>query len=295
MIMIRWLKKIDPRWKYIMLGGWLVFTMALAGWLFYFSYEQIIRLQNLGGEELTQAVRYQRMLLWESTVLFSSLLLGAVALAFYMVRDQQQSRKIKNFFLTFTHELKTPLASIQLQAESLAEDLGDGQHKVLIDRLNSDANRLAIQLENSLYLAEGDRRQLHIERIILPEDISYLLLAWPGLKVSLVGHGSIKADKRAFESIVRNILKNSMDHGQSTEMSIDIKSQSSDTEIVFKDNGGGFSGKASELGELFERPYSGSGNGIGLHLIKRLIESMDGTFEVIETTPNFAVRVLLPN
>jgi signal transduction histidine kinase len=293
--MIQRLRKIDPRWKYLILGGWLVFTMALAGWLFYFSYEQILRLQALGGEEISQVVRYQRMLLWESTVLFSSLLLGALALAFYMVRDQQQSRKIKNFFLTFTHELKTPLASIQLQAESLAEDLGNSEHRVLIDRLNSDANRLAIQLENSLYLAEGDRRQLHLEKITLPDDISYLLLAWPGLRVSIVGKGHIQADKRAFESIVRNILKNSMDHGKATEMYIDIKSQPAKTELVFKDNGIGFSGSAEYLGDLFERPYAGSGNGIGLHLIKRLVESMDGAFEIMETSPNFAVKILLPN
>lgn len=293
--MIQWLRKTDPRWKYVLLAGWLLFTMALAGWLFYFSYEQIIRLQTLGGDELSQVVKYQRMLLWESTVLFSSLLLGALALAFYMVRDQHQGRKIKNFFLTFTHELKTPLASIQLQAESLAEDLGNSVHRPLIDRLNSDANRLAIQLENSLYLAEGDRRQLHLERIILPDDISYLLIAWPGLRVSISGKGQIIADKRAFESIVRNILKNSLDHGKATEISIAINSSAHSTELIFKDNGSGFSGNVSELGELFDRPYSGSGNGIGLYLMKRLVESMGGSFSIIETSPHFATKILLLN
>jgi signal transduction histidine kinase len=274
------------------LGGWVAFTLSLAGWLFYFSSEQIARIQSLGGAEIDQAVRYQRMLLWETTVLLASLLGGALTIAILMIRNQENSRRIKNFFLTFTHELKTPLASIQLQAESLAEDLGDSEHKPVLDRLSRDASRLAIQLENSLYLAEGTRGDLHLEPVSIPEDMEYLLLGWPGMKVSLNGSARIKVDKRAFESIVRNILKNAVDHGGATEMIIYVAPDSADAKIDFRDNGRGFSGDLLKLGELFSA--SSSGNGIGLHLIKKLAQRMGGEALVKSTSPNFCVSLTLP-
>jgi len=286
--------RLSSRLKYLILTVWILFTLSLAGWLFYFSYEQIARLQALGGEEMVDAVRYQRMLLWESTVLFTSLLGGALVIALYMFRDQERSRKLKNFFLTFTHELKTPLASIQLQAESLAEDLGESQHKSLIERLRSDTNSLGIQLENSLFLAEADAGEFHFQKISLPQDISHLTLAWPSLAVEIHGEATVNADKRAFESIVRNILKNAVDHGRASRMRIDISTEAESVRLLFKDNGSGFSGDPKVLGKLFVRPYSGSGNGIGLHLIERLITRMGGVIKFPETKPNFAIKIELP-
>lgn len=286
--------RISSRLKYLILTVWILFTLSLAGWLFYFSYEQIARLQALGGEEMVDAVRYQRMLLWESTVLFTALLGGALAIALYMFRDQERSKKLKNFFLTFTHELKTPLASIQLQAESLAEDLGDSPHNYLIERLRSETNRLGIQLENSLFLAEADEGEFHYQKISLPQDISHLTLAWPSLKVEINGEAIINADRRALESVVRNILKNAVDHGRASKMHLLIFSEHERVQLVFKDNGSGFSGDPRILGKLFVRPYSGSGNGIGLHLIERLITRMGGAIKFLETQPNFAIKIELP-
>jgi len=287
--------RLSSRLKYLILTVWILFTLSLAGWLFYFSYEQIARLQALGGEEMVDAVRYQRMLLWESTVLFTSLLGGALVIALYMFRDQERSRKLKNFFLTFTHELKTPLASIQLQAESLAEDLGESQHKSLIERLRSDTNRLGIQLENSLFLAEADQGEFHFEKVVLPQDVSHLTLAWPSLAVNTIGSATVNADKRALESIIRNILKNAVDHGRASKMDLTICSEQDKVLLVFKDNGSGFAGDPQILGKLFVRPYSGSGNGIGLHLIERLITKMGGALKFLETKPNFAIRIELPS
>ncbi len=291
--MIRWLGRLNHRWKYWILAGWVVFTLSLAGWLFYFSSEQVSRIQALGGAGAVDAVRYQRMLLWETTVLLASLLGGAATIAVLMIRNQEHSRHIKNFFLTFTHELKTPLASIQLQAESLAEDLGDSSHKPLIDRLSRDASRLAIQLENSLYLADGNRGALVFESVAIPDDMNHLLLGWPGMNVSMNGHARVLVDKRAFESIVRNILKNAVDHGKASEMRIEVSSDQDRARISFSDNGKGFHGDTAKLGALFARPSSSSGNGIGLYLITKLAERMGGKVLIERAIPSFCVTVSL--
>lgn len=287
--------KFDSRIKYALLIIWIVFTLALAGWLFYFSFEQISFLKSLGGEEAANAVRYHRMLMWESTVLFASLIGGAIVIGFYILRDHEQGRKIKNFFLTFSHELKTPLASLQLQAESLREDLGNSSHMALVDRLSMDASRLALQLENSLHLAEGDMGKLYLEDVNVNEAINNIAAGWPKLKIKFVGEGNVKADRRDLDSIIRNIISNAVVHGKATELSVSIDNKSKDyNEIIFTDNGGGFSGGVSSLGTLFGRTYSGSGNGIGLYLIKTLTERMGGKVMFPSTKPNFVISLKLP-
>lgn len=288
--------KFDSRIKYALLILWIVFTLALAGWLFYFSFEQISLLKSLGGSEVEDAVRYHRMLMWESTVLFTSLIGGALVIGFYILKENEQSRKIKNFFLTFSHELKTPLASLQLQAESLREDLGNSPHSALIDRLSTDTSRLVLQLENSLHIAEGDMGKIHSEDVVVVEAVKNIAAGWPKLKLSFRGEGRVRADPRDFDSIIRNVINNAVVHGKSTELTLIVnQGENGLTDILFSDNGVGFNGDARALGNLFGRTYSGSGNGIGLYLIRRLAERMGGQVEFPQVKPHFVVALKLPS
>ena len=58
--------------------------------------------------------------------------------------------------MAFTHDLKTALASLQLQAESLQEDWPDAASNPNLARLLEDTVRLGVQLENSLFFAQPD-------------------------------------------------------------------------------------------------------------------------------------------
>ncbi|MDZ4786403.1 MAG: HAMP domain-containing sensor histidine kinase [bacterium] len=286
--------------KYTALVIWLSFTLALAGWVYFFSFQQVTRLKELSTAGDTEFLKYHRMLISEGTVLFTSLILGGLVIGYYILRDVRQSRKIQNFFLTFSHELKTPLASLQLQAESLREDLGSSQHSVLVERLVSDANRLAIQLENSLYLAEDDKRHLLIEEVSVKDVILSACQYWPDLEVEVNGDLIVASDLRALECVVKNIIQNSVIHGKATKINVDMKflsDQATDNkiiEIILLDNGIGFDGQGDELGKMFSRHYSGSGNGVGLYLSKSLIQKMNGTIKFSKQKPNFSVTIQLP-
>lgn len=93
------------------------------------------------------------MLLLEGSTLVISLVGGALAFYLLGLRLRRQSEAIQQFLLTFTHELKTPIASLRLQAEELGERLKDSKEKHLLERLISDTSRLTLQLDNSLYIA----------------------------------------------------------------------------------------------------------------------------------------------
>src|SRR5690606_29195371 len=69
-------------------------------------------------------------------------------------RDRKRTRSIQAFFASLTHELKTPLTSIRLQAESIADPTNDDAFKrQLVERLLADTSRLEAQVERSLELA----------------------------------------------------------------------------------------------------------------------------------------------
>jgi len=154
-------------WRYILAGLWLVFTLSLTGWWFYFARGQVGRLIELEHGAASELVRYQKMLFWEGVTLFVVIAVGGLALTYYMFREMRESRRIQEFLAAFTHEVKTPLASVRLQAEMLKERLGGSNETALLDRFLGETSRLTLQLDNSLFLANMRERRWFIESIDL--------------------------------------------------------------------------------------------------------------------------------
>ena len=96
-----------------------------------------------------------------------------------------RSEQIKVFFAAFTHDLKTSLASLRLQAESLQEDLKDSEHRRLTQRLVKDTVRLELQLENSLYIAGPKVKPIHLEQLLLKDVLESISHHWPDMAIEL--------------------------------------------------------------------------------------------------------------
>ena len=286
-------QKNKLRLRYIIVGVWLVFTSALAGWWYLFGVEQTRRIIELDHGLTPAMTRHLNMLAWEGATLFFCIVLGGGTLAYLMIREDRQRRRLRSFFSTFTHELKTPLASLRLQAESLREDLTGSPHATLIDRLTSDTERLSIQLENSLFLANDGASEMLIERILFAEFARDFALRWPALKIEVQGESIVNADSRALECILTNTAQNALAHGKATALRISFAPEGSGgVRVSLTDNGVGFRGDSRELGRLFSRFYQGSGNGIGLYLIKRLARRMGGEAKFI-ASDHFEVQLIL--
>ena len=284
-----------PIFKYALVCVWLLNTLALAGWLYIFSFRQTQQIAEIRNETVAQAAAYHRMLVSESLVLSLCLLIGGFFLVYYIYLDAKRSKKVRSFFLRFSHELKTPLTSLQLQTESLLEELGDSEHKEVIDRLVADTNRLSLHLENSLALAEGMDRKLLVEDLNVKETISTLKHYWPDLDIQLIGDEVVRADRRSFESILKNLIENALKHGEATAVNIKLnKQENGSIDIQINDNGSGFKGDYKTLGKLLERQGSSSGSGIGLHLVSELTKLSGGKVIFPESSDGFDVHLLLP-
>jgi signal transduction histidine kinase len=285
------------RWtaSYMLALLWLASTVALAGWWLVFGLSQAEELQSLGGDTAHRLGYVQRMLVWEGSFMLLLLLGGGAALLVAIRREQARRQQLQDFFSLFTHDLKTALASLQLQVECLQEDLGPVVPGGALPRLLQDAVRLRLHLENSLAYAQPDAG-LFLERLSVGEVVAHAATDWPGLSVECSGDAMVHADRRAFEGVVRNVLQNAVVHGRASTVVVACAPAPSGIRISFTDDGAGASPRILRaIASSERRPIATSGTGLGLLISRRLLERMRGTL-TIATGPRGGVvaTVLLP-
>lgn len=280
-----------------LVGLWVVFTVTLAGWWLVFGLRQLELINQSKLEGAVQLNRHYQMLLWEGGILIASLIGGGLALFYYARREQRRHAQVEEFFAAFTHDAKTALASLRLQAESLREDFANAEPSPLLDRLLSDTLRLQLQLENSLFLVNLTRGKFFLEPIVLSERVDTLRLHWPDLRITQTGDGVVTADARALESVLTNLVQNAVTHGRATEVSVEVRrSRGGRLSVRLADNGSGFQGDVNQLGKLFVRHTRGSGSGVGLYIARQLLKRMNG--EIIFRSANasgFVAELDFPN
>lgn len=287
----------SARWPVssLLAGLWLATTLALAGWWLVFGLAQARRLQAIGGDAAIALGHVQRMLVWEGLFLLALLVGGGIALIVAARREQTRRHTLQDFFSLFTHDLKTTLTSLQLQAESLQEDLGPQVGGASLRRLLHDTVRLQLQLENSLYYAEPDGR-LFVEPVVLRACVAQMSADWPGLAVTINGDAEVMADRRALDGVVRNLLHNAVVHGGATDVLVDIAAKTGLARVTFSDNGRGAPPAIIRaLERATARPALTSGTGLGLLISRRLVMRMRGSFGVSAgPATGFTVALTLP-
>jgi signal transduction histidine kinase len=252
---------------YVLALVWLAYTVAMAAWWL-----------SVG---LTLTGR-RTMFLLEGATFFIVLVAGGLALIIAIRREHQRRQSLETFFMSFTHDLKTSLAAVQLQAEGLREDWPETTARPDLDRLLGDTVRLQIQLENSLFVAQPDGRLL-AERIDVGSALSRLVADWPSLAVRVEGSAAVGADARAFDVIIRNVLQNAVIHGQAREVVVAVSRPSPGmVRLTIADDGRGMPAAAArEIGRPFVRAGHTSGSGVGLYVSRKLLVRMGGGLSVL--------------
>ncbi len=276
---------------------WMLLTVSLATWWMVFGLEQARQLRALGGAEGARLERVQQMLVWEGVTFIALLLVGGGALAISVWREQTRQRAVESFFLSFTHDLKTALTSLQLQAESLAEDLEGAADNPNLQRLMKDALRLRVQLENSLYFAQPDGDML-AERVDLAQCVERTAQDWPELAVQVDGDAVAFADRRAIETVLRNLLQNAVVHGSAHHVTVQVaRNGTGRIHVTATDDGCGPAKEVRrKLGRPFTRSHPSTGTGVGLYVSQQLARRMRGDLRFGGTSgPGFTVVLDLPS
>ena len=276
----------------ILAGAWLAVILVLGFWWATIVMRQAVRIAELSemagmpqAQALAEVDRTQRMLLWESAAFLVLLLIVSGALFWYYRRDMQRARGTQAFFAALTHELRTPLTSVRLQTEAIAA--GEPTQE-LIERLLADTHRLESQIDKTLELAriEGGGRLAEqairldgwLERVLRGvverEDEA------ARLDVSVEADlPPVHGDTAALQLILRNLVENSLRHGERSPIHIEVRARraGSTVEIDYRDDGVGFDGNPDGLGRLFLRGGASRGTGVGLYLVRILMDRMGGS------------------
>jgi signal transduction histidine kinase len=283
---------------------WLVLQLVLVVWwatVIERQARRIADLQALGGagQELAgvQWARTRLMLIGESSTFLALLLAISVLLAWLYWREQRRARSMQAFFASVTHELRTPLTSIRLQAEAIAEG---AQRVELARRLLEDSHRLESQIEKTLELAriEGGG-SLSDQEIPLHPWLAHSIrdiAGAHGARLDLRAHldaslPPVEADAAALQLILRNLVENSVRHSCITPVSVRLTAARQGRYVVleYQDNGRGVAAGTGRLGRLFGRGAASAGAGVGLYLVRRLMQRMRGRAR-FDTAPGEGFR-----
>jgi signal transduction histidine kinase len=247
--------------------GWLVFTTAMVLWWWI-----------LGLQEITNSSKYT-MLMSEGLFFLFAILAGGGALIFLLLKDQERHQQLKNFFNLFSHDLKTSISRLRLQAEILQEDERSKKDPNLL-RLLGDINRLDLQLENSLLYSQGDRPLDLQDQVLLSQIIESVKNEWAELDIRLDGDARLTGDRRSLMSIFRNLFQNAQNHAHSSKISIRVKTSSpGKLKLSVSDHGPGYSGDLNVLGKTPFPISENEGSGIGLYLCRFLAIKQKGDLE----------------
>ncbi len=242
----------------------------------------------------------------EGAVFVFLLLLGGYQIQKTLKKETALAQQQKNFLLSVTHELKSPIASTKLQLQTLQKhELDRGKQKEIISNAISDTERLNNLVENILLAAkiENSFFSLHKEQYNLSEyiteGINQTIKSFNYKhKIVLVIEPNIqmKIDKTSFPSIVLNLLENAVKYSpENSTITIGLKFFNGKTVLSVSDEGVGISNE--EKKNIFQKFYrvgneevrKTKGTGLGLFIVKYLAEQHTGVVSVRDNVPKGSV------
>ena len=282
------MKSIFHHKKFFLVLSWLFFTASLATWWWIYGLTELTRPPS-SPEEIA---RKYNMLFWEGLILVGMIFIGGGFLLYLLFMDQRRHQRVHLFFSTFTHDIKTSISRMSLQMQVLAEKNPQISE---IQKLLELHHHLDLQLENALIFTREGETPLRFENLELAQIIKMIRLEFPELKIKIDPNIHLLGDERALRMIFRNILQNSVLHGQASEIFIQAQPKSSKLiSLRFRDNGQGYKGDPCLLGREPLQTSTLRSNGIGLFLVKKLCERLQGSAYFESEKDGFSSILILP-
>ncbi len=223
--------------------------------------------------------------------------------------DFEEARR--TFSAAVSHELRTPLARILGLAETLLiPDVDDAERTELGEQIEHEVDGMRTLIDELLLLSALDRGRLAVPPGVVDAsavaarvlDDARARRSGRGRRLEL--HAPVPVDVpvagRLCEVVVQNLVDNALLHGgPEAGVTVEVRADGHDAELVVRDDGVGI--EPRHLPFVFQRFYradparSGPGSGLGLALVKHIVEAHGGTVAAESDGANGTViRVRLP-
>lgn len=202
-------------------------------------------------------------------------------------RDLEASnRELESFCYSVSHDLRTPLRSLDGFGRVLKEDYGerlDDEGRDHLDRILAAAKRMDELITALLTLSRLTRREIvptDVDVTSMVEDQMHDLDPDGKIRVQIEPNLKVRADSRMVAVLFDNLLGNAVKFSSRTEAPAIAVGRADDGSLFVKDNGAGFDmAYAGKLFQPFERlhsPREFPGHGIGLATVERIVRRHGG-------------------
>jgi len=229
---------------------------------------------------------------------------GALSLHKSVKREKKLQDQKRNFLLSVTHELKSPLASIKLLLQTIQKrSLTKEQILDFIDKSLLDIERLDDMVENMLLASKIDNQSYTfpkatfnlsglVDSIVNRLQITKCDCNQQIINAEIEPKIEITGDKFALTSVVTNLIENAVKYSKPCEV-VGVKLFSKDDKIYFQVADHGIGIADEEKGRIFDKFYrvgsedtrNTKGTGLGLYIVKEVLNKHQASIRVKDNRP----------
>lgn len=236
---------------------------------------------------------------------------GIVAVLHDITREKEISRMKNEFVSHVSHELKTPLASINAYAEMLVDgEVADEKTRAeFYSVIQSQAQRLNRLIEDILNVSRIESGLVKVEKhpvsiaMIIREAVKMMKQQAEEKNIQLIEqasvlHDQVLADRDMISRVIVNLLSNAIKYTRPGGL-VSITCEVDEPDLSSRDEGGsvrvnvidtGVGIPANEIQHVFEKFYRvqanckyAKGTGLGLNLVKQIVEKVHGGRVFVES------------
>ena len=218
----------------------------------------------------------------------------------------------RRFTADAAHELRTPLAALKAQAQVALASVDPAERQRALSQILAGCDRATHLVAQLLTLARLDAGTSHPMQTLGLRSVAEEVLSMAAgeaieRKCDLVlrdGDAKVRGDPLLLQALLRNLVDNALRHGGGDQIEVAIGRTGKDALLTVSDNGRGIAAEERELVlQRFYRSTTGhqehdgaAGSGLGLSIVKRIIELHDGRLEIESpaTGKGIELRVRLP-
>jgi len=321
-------KKIDKNKKYIFFYLILIYLLSFLFWWTYLLYQktenhyddalkyQILlhtsEYSPIGNYLNSEAYeKQQKNFHREKVMIITEGLVFSIILLFLLYKvkksvehEIEMSQQQQNFILSITHELKSPLSSIKLMSQTLARhNLKEEQKNKLVKNSLNEVDRLQNLVENILLAAKLDNNSYGFfkKEINFSDLVKSLVRQCETsndaiVKYEIEDNIMIEADISGMTSVIINLIENAIKYSDDGSIVyVLLHKEEGIISLKVIDEGVGIIEEERE--KIFDKFYrvgneevrSSKGTGLGLYILKRMVEFHNGTIKVHSNKPKGSI------
>jgi signal transduction histidine kinase len=232
--------------------------------------------------------------LLEGALLLTLILAGATVIFIYWNKQHRLNKMQRAFVSNVTHELKSPVASIQLALETMAlRDLSEARRREFVAMMLDDTERLSTLIDRILSAARIEKRRgryrleiVSMRRFldeVLTEDRHLYEKDGRVIELEKGRDARVAIDRSAMRVVLANLLENAASYSpRDSKIRLRVNRDLRSCRLDVIDSGDGILGK--DLKNVFKMFWRGSegqasrvrGTGLGLYIVRNIVKDHRG-------------------